>query len=458
MKILKFREFIQKTPVITSVLSWPSSFAEIRKKLPEAISFLSWNSSHASQRKPKNKLEEAKKPSFIVYADPPKKQEKVPKGAKTLTNWHSEMTTQFKGKKSKVSKITHSTYYPEVHDHPEVIPGFIADVQKSREKALAEYSVKKAAADAKYKADTKKAKKGQYVHYPYVPHPDDSYSEWHPHVEAIHNYTGDYSAEINAHLRKAAGDTKIDVWGKFPKSDIDKLSAAFTPENRVRKSIETWSGVPGHIGDKLMKSKKKSYHHLAGFTSSSTKKRTAYDFAQNQEAYSDSYGDACHIIHYNIEKGAHAVSAVHASSHDENEVIIHHGVPVQYTGTTHYYPSTNGDMHLYVHHVTVKPGFVPLSQYPKAPKFKKAAKKKVAKKKVAKKGFYKASDVMWVNYSGNVVKQAPLKSELGKTSKKKVVKKKVTKKKVSKKKGTKKKISNQSDIKSKKKEWWDYDD
>lgn len=186
--------------------------------------------------------------------------------------------------------------------------------------------------------------------------------------EAIDRYTGSYSGIINGYLRYRAGDRS---YGQHPgngerahkqtEEHIKNLSNVFSRGNTNRIPIHTWSGVPAHVGTDLMNSSIGSYHHIAGFTSTSTHKSTANSFAVG---HAGSAANDRHVIHYKVQKGAGLSVAGH-SSYDENEVILHHGAQIKYHGTTVYHPSDGSpSVHkVHVHHVTVYPKSLPLSKY-----------------------------------------------------------------------------------------------
>ena len=111
------------------------------------------------------------------------------------------------------------------------------------------------------------------------------------HAASIQHYTSSPSGSVTGHgssknvngyLRNCLGDKSVHVESHNPREvhkSVEKLSSNFTPANTNRKAITTYSGVPAHIGEKLESSKKGAIHHLAGFTSTSTSKRVADEFA-----------------------------------------------------------------------------------------------------------------------------------------------------------------------------------
>lgn len=186
--------------------------------------------------------------------------------------------------------------------------------------------------------------------------------------DVIDRYTGSYSGTINGYLRYRAGDRSS---GQYPgygvgahretEGHIKSLSAVFGKGNTNRIPIHTWSGVPEHVGKDLMGSTIGSYHHIAGFTSTTTHKNTANNFAV---AHAGSSQNDRHVIHYKVQRGAGLSVASH-SGYDENEVILHHGAQIKYHGTTVYHPNNGSGMShkIHVHHVTVYPKTLPLSKY-----------------------------------------------------------------------------------------------
>ena len=172
------------------------------------------------------------------------------------------------------------------------------------------------------------------------------------------------SANMNGYLRNRLGDKKAGI--AFQKShghtedkvkdSIKKLSAAFRPENTNRKIINTYGGVPHHIGEALENSKPRSKHTLAGFTSTSSSKHTALTFG----GYYHKGDKPTHVIKYHVQPGA-GLSAVHHSTYSENEIILHHGAHITYNKTTHHVDKNGHPVH--VHHVTVHNTHKPLDEY-----------------------------------------------------------------------------------------------
>ena len=193
------------------------------------------------------------------------------------------------------------------------------------------------------------------------------------HKNAIHNYcstpsdhkSGHASSQnMNNYLRNRDGEKDKHVLHhneKDVESSILKLSSAFWhKENTNKKPIETYGGIPHHIGEKLEKSGKGATHHLSGFTSTSSSQKTATDYGHG---YKNQHSkNPTHVIKYNIHPGA-GLSAVHHSRWSENEVILHHGAKIKYSHTTKHDDGYGGDVK--VHHVTVHPDHKKLSEYGK---------------------------------------------------------------------------------------------
>jgi hypothetical protein len=208
------------------------------------------------------------------------------------------------------------------------------------------------------------------------------------HKDAIKDYTSTPSKDpfghgsshnINGHLRYLEGhpDPKPDPYDapedkvthgvkhhnpETVRKSIRKLSSAFTPENTNKKPITLHGGIPQHIGMTLAASGIGSQHHLAGFTSTSTDKSVANDFAETY-ANKDHHERSVHIIEYNAEPGT-ALSAVHHTEFaGENEMILHHGAKITYNGTS---IRENGiGVRTHTHYVTVHNEHKPMEEYPK---------------------------------------------------------------------------------------------
>ncbi len=174
------------------------------------------------------------------------------------------------------------------------------------------------------------------------------------------------SKNINGYLRNRLGDKSMHVETHSPEAvhkSVQALSSNFTKENTNRKAITTYSGVPSHIGKKLESSKAGDVHHLAGFTSTSTDRSVASDFANN---HAESIGIK-HVVKFHVHPGAGLSVAAH-SPYNENEVLLHHGAKTVYSHTV----VNKGKVHhgeysfreeIHIHHVDVHPEHLPLSAY-----------------------------------------------------------------------------------------------
>lgn len=199
-------------------------------------------------------------------------------------------------------------------------------------------------------------------------HPDIKPAGLTPeHEQAIEEYTNMHQAKhsssshMNNYLRNRAGE-KDKYFGKAHteeavKGAIKRLSSAFTPENTNRRPVEVYTGVPEHIGNKFANSEPGSKRALAGFTSASTSRRTAHDFATGYNGYRN---NEAHILHMKLMPGA-GLSAVHHSEASEDEFILHHGAHVVYHGSEHH-PNADGTT-THVHKITVYPSHKPLEKY-----------------------------------------------------------------------------------------------
>lgn len=191
------------------------------------------------------------------------------------------------------------------------------------------------------------------------------------HQQSVGNYTGASSdnaikghassGNMNAYLRKRMGDIKSKIIGSHSpekvKESIDRLSAVFTPENTNKKSVESFSGIPGRIGTKLQKLKPGDTHHIPGFTSTSTKYDTALGFARS---YNDT--KTTHVIKFHIKPNAGLSAVYYSRFPHENEIILHHGAKVSYLGRSSSV-SPQGDK-VIVHNMIVHPEHLSLDEYP----------------------------------------------------------------------------------------------
>lgn len=161
------------------------------------------------------------------------------------------------------------------------------------------------------------------------------------HAASIQHYTSSpsnsdhghgSSKNVNNYLRNRMGDKSVGVEHQSHKDvheSVKKLSSNFTPANTNRKAITTYSGVPAHIGKKLEDSKKGDIHHLAGFTSTSTSKRIADEFATT---HNKENSDVRHVVKFHVHSGA-GLSVAAKSEYNEDEVLLHHGAKTEYSHT-----------------------------------------------------------------------------------------------------------------------------
>lgn len=134
---------------------------------------------------------------------------------------------------------------------------------------------------------------------------------------------GFLSKRINRNTCEVINTTEDDV-----KTAIEILSSCFTPENTIRKQVDTFCGIPSSIGKQLKKYEPNSITYLHSFTSTSTNFRTARAFARS---YKDFDHKNFYIIHFICEPGSGLSVAAH-SSYDENEIILRYGTKIQYLG------------------------------------------------------------------------------------------------------------------------------
>lgn len=180
------------------------------------------------------------------------------------------------------------------------------------------------------------------------------------------------SKNINGYLRNKMGDKNSKVLGHSPEAvhkAVKKLSSNFTPENTNRKELTTYAGVPHHIGEKLESSKKGDIHHLTGFTSTSTQRNTAIDFADiKTNSKNPKVHGVRHIIKFHLKPGA-GLSVAANSEHPENEMLLHHGARTEYSHTeinTGRSSATRLNSRVYethIHHVTVHPDHLDLDKH-----------------------------------------------------------------------------------------------
>lgn len=191
------------------------------------------------------------------------------------------------------------------------------------------------------------------------------------HKKAIHEYAADKrlsspgaSTSINAYLRNRSGEEKQQyIHSDHKENDVHHavktLSSAFTKENTNKKPIVTHGGLPERIGKKLMDSGKHSEHHLAGFTSTSSDKETAKEFAGIYAR--KQHSKDTHVAQYHIHPHAGLSIVKHSPLPYENEVLLHHGARIKYSHTDKT-PNESGG-HDHVHHVEVFPEHKKIEHY-----------------------------------------------------------------------------------------------
>jgi len=210
-------------------------------------------------------------------------------------------------------------------------------------------------------------------------HPDIAPKELSAdHIEALKHYCSmsgvSSSGNINALLRNKEGDkSQSIIGGHTPENvleSVKRLSSVFTPNNTNRKQVKVWGGIPSYIGHKLTESGEGSQHYLPGFTSASSSKHVAADFADEYNSkLSKDHPDKNKLLHL-CEYSVHPGSAVSPAAHSpfgENEVIIKHGSKVTYRGSKDIkipHPSNpNKKITARVHSVTVHSEHKPLEEY-----------------------------------------------------------------------------------------------
>lgn len=192
------------------------------------------------------------------------------------------------------------------------------------------------------------------------------------HRQAIINYANTASIysegghgsshNINNYLRNRSGNHELKVLHhshEKVKEGVEQLSSAFTPENTNRVGIQTFSGIPNHIGEQLEKSPIGSKHTLAGFTSTSTDYKIATEFANQYLDTSKTTGHL-HMLVAHVEPGA-GLSVVHHSPFNEDEILLHHGAHITYRGSE---TNTDDDGNTMTeHYITVHPTHKHLDEY-----------------------------------------------------------------------------------------------
>ena len=169
---------------------------------------------------------------------------------------------------------------------------------------------------------------------------DDISEPNHAHSSRIMNPLLRHIAEKKKGTSDTEGHSVEEV-----KKGIHQLSSAFTKENTNRKAVTTYTGVPKHIGEKIEKSKPGTKHTFSGFTSTSTDKHTAKEFAETHAEEKDDLDSHRHVIKFHAQPVSLLSIAPH-SKHEENEMVAHHGAHATYSHTT-----TEGNYK--IHHMTL---------------------------------------------------------------------------------------------------------
>lgn len=221
---------------------------------------------------------------------------------------------------------------------------------------------------------------------------------------AIERYTGHGSVGLNNYLHRLAANTnEREDPGRH--SLAQDLMSMYTPQNTNRRDVRTYAGIPTSVGEQLAKSKKGSQFHLPAFTSTTTCRYKAHEFANKAAKiaesnfkpdydedleYSKTRADN-HIIHFNVlaptreqDSGSGLSILAHAIAADENEILIHPGAKITYKGTTSYRNREGeNDNVVHVHQVDVHPlrEAKPLSKYPGEPARKKMERARLRKGK-----------------------------------------------------------------------------
>lgn len=148
---------------------------------------------------------------------------------------------------------------------------------------------------------------------------------------------------------------------EYIEHDIKKLSSAFTPENTNRKSIITYSGIPYLLGRKFLDMPTKTKHTITRFTSTSTGRKEAIDFAKERSLKYDK--KELHILKCYNKPGSGISVAPQSAYREENEFLLHHGAHITYLGTTK--DDTDSEKPVFTHHVIVHSTHTPIEEYGK---------------------------------------------------------------------------------------------
>ncbi len=312
-----FKDYIKK-PIVADnpFLDWKSSFGEIRKnkKLPENP-FLDWKSSFGEIRKNKK------------LPDNPFLDWKSSFGEIRKKSIKEEIEERLKHVGNKVGPMISTVdddRYDEIHEHPDIKSrtGFNDDERKS----IFDYS---------------------------------EASKW----DSERGHAS--SSNMNEYLRHRMGNFASKIIGDHAeekvKSSIAKLRTIFRPEHTNRKPIETYTGVPQHVGEKLNNMEPGQHTHFPGFTSSSTHIGVGASFAEG--FYNQNFGSPPpHVIKFHVHPGAGVSIAPHSYYKAEDEILLNHGSKVVHTGKRT--RMNIGGVDCIVHHMEVHPETMSLDQYP----------------------------------------------------------------------------------------------
>ena len=172
------------------------------------------------------------------------------------------------------------------------------------------------------------------------------------------------SRNMNAFLRHRMGKFDSKITGRHSPNDVMmsvfRLSSLFQPHHTNKKPIETFTGVPNHLGKKLSQMSPGDETHLPGFTSTSTDKEEARKFSHNyRRGIHDS--NERHLIRFHVHPGAGLSVARHSVHPNENEILLNHGTKTTYLGKTE--ENING-INYTIHHMEAHPESLEMRQYP----------------------------------------------------------------------------------------------
>jgi hypothetical protein len=188
-------------------------------------------------------------------------------------------------------------------------------------------------------------------------------------INSIKTYCSNWSSDINSYLRHRMGHfaSRMTIGSKYfenqVKNHINNISSAFKPEHTNKKSIETYSGIPIHVGERLKRLTPGEQTNLPGFTSTSTDINVGKDFA-DQHFSGRRISNKRHVIKFHVHPGAGLSVAPHSHHGGESEILLNRGTKTKYLGNTEEYDARNN--HIYViHHMEAHPSeIMSLDQYP----------------------------------------------------------------------------------------------